>query len=397
MLPYQIMPNTNEDKVVILCADVSNNCLSRAITLAEIISRDNDVQIIGFSRDGRNIWPPATTTAIDVKALEFGWLNNWHKARKEISSLIRHSRLIICKPRLMSMGLALFAGCDPEQVVLDINDWELGLALESGRADGHFNYLDLAKNPVSPNSPLLTLFFESRIRKFPHRIVNNRWLQNRFGGELIYDVRDSDRFDPAKYDRKKSRAELGMDDRPWIVFAGTPRLHKGVKNIILALGEIQGQGAPGLLVCGGGISQEGIDELISLSTEKLGNTRFRYIKQYDRLKLPGYLAAADIACIPSELSSNTVGQVPTKLFEAMAMGLPVITSDVCDMKNLVEGIGLSVPPGDVKALSAAIMSLCSQPELRIEMGNKARNRAVNKFSYNSAQSQLQSMLKLIHN
>ena len=79
------------------------------------------------------------------------------------------------------------------------------------------------------------------------------------------------------------------------------------------------------------------------------------------------------------------------------MGLPVITSDVCDMKNLVEGIGLSVPPGDVKALSAAIMSLCSQPELRIEMGNKARNRAVNKFSYNSAQSQLQSMLKLIHN
>lgn len=388
------MLNANEDKVVILCADVSNNCLSRAITLAEIVSRDYKVEITGFSRGGF-IWLPASSTAIKVNTLEFGWLAKWNNARKEISSLISHSRLIICKPRLMSMGLALLAGCDPKQVILDINDWELGLALESPRADGNFNYHDLIKNPISPNSPLLALFFESRIKKFPHRIVNNRWLQNRFGGELIYDVRDSDRFDPARYDRQKCRAEIGLDERPWVIFAGTPRLHKGVKNIILALEKIQGTDAPGLLFCGGGISQGGIDELINLATGKLGDSRFRYIKQYDRLKLPEYLGAADIACIPSELSSNTVGQVPTKLFEAMAMGLPVIASDICDMKDIVEGAGLAVPPGDVNALSGAIQMLCSRPELRMEMGSRARMKAVNEFSYDAAQPILQAMLEKI--
>ena len=45
------MLKTNNDKVSILCADVGINCLSRAITLAEIVSRDHEVQIIGFITD----------------------------------------------------------------------------------------------------------------------------------------------------------------------------------------------------------------------------------------------------------------------------------------------------------------------------------------------------------
>jgi glycosyltransferase involved in cell wall biosynthesis len=389
------MLKTNNDKVSILCADVGINCLSRAITLAEIVSRDHEVQIIGFVRNSNGIWPPARTVDIPIKVLDFGWAYSWYKARTEISSLLNNSSLIICKPRLTSMGLAMLAGCEPQQVILDINDWELGLALESNRADGHFNYRDIAKNLASPNSPLLALYFESKIRQFPHRIVNNHWLQNRFGGELIYDVRDTDQLDPAKYDKRNARAEIGLDDRPWVVFAGTPRPHKGVINLILALEQIKGQGAPGLLVCGGGVNQEVIDEMIALSLAKLGNSRFHYIKQYNRLNLPEYLSAVDIVCIPSLLSSNTVGQVPTKLFEAMAMGLPVITTQVCDMKDLVEGIGFSVPPGNINALSGAINSLCTQPDLCVEMGRKARDRAVHEFSYNSAQPALQSLLEKI--
>ena len=293
------------------------------------------------------------------------------------------------------MGLALLAGCDPEQVILDINDWELGLAMESGRADGHFNYRDIAKNLASPNSPFLALFFETKVRKFVHRIVNNRWLEKRFGGKLIYDVRDTDQLDPAKYDKRNIRAEIGLDNRSWVIFAGTPRPHKGVKNLILALEKLSGPDAPGLLMCGGGVNDKVLEELVTLALTKLGNSRFHCIKQYDRLKLGAYLSAADMACIPTLLSSNTVGQVPTKLFEAMAMGLPVIATQVCDMKSLVDGIGLTVPPGDINALSEAIKSLCTQPGLCLEIGRKARVRAVNEFSYNAAQPVLQSLLEKI--
>lgn len=381
------------NSITILCADVSRNCLSRALTLAEILSRKKPVQIIGFARDNFDIWPPARSAEIPVIKLEYGFILNWRKAKHEISGIMDHSGLIICKPRLTSMGLALSAGCNPDDCILDINDWELGLALSSERIDGSYNIFDFLHNLSSPNSPLLSRYYESKIRLFPHRIVNNQWLQTRFGGELIYDVRDTDRLNPENFDKDGVRRELELDDRCWVIFAGTPRLHKGVKNIIFALEKIKGIELPGLLICGGAGSETG--ELVRFAHSALGKTRFRYIEQYDRLNAGKYLSAADIACIPSLINSTSIGQVPTKLFEAMAMGLPVIASGVCDIPELIKDIGLSVPPGDIIALSNAIKKLVLNPGLSMEMGSKARIRALNQFSYDAAGPVLDSFLERI--
>lgn len=382
------------NSITILCADVSRNCLSRALTLAEIISRKKPVQIIGFARDNFDIWPPAHSTDIPVIKLEYGIILNWRKAKHKISGIVDHSGLIICKPRLTSLGLALSAGCNPDNCILDINDWELGMALASERIDNSYNIFDFLHNLSSPNSPLLCRYYESKIRLFPHRIVNNQWLQNRFGGELIYDVRDTDRLNPENFDKNGIRRELGLDNRCWIIFAGTPRLHKGVKNIILALEEITGiHELPGLLICGG--SSQGNGDLIHFAQSTLGKSRFRYIEQYDRLDAGKYLSAADIACIPSLINSTTIGQVPTKLFEAMSMGLPVIASGICDIPDLIKDIGLSVPPGDITALSNTIKKLVLNPELSMEMGRKARSRALHHFSYNTAAPVIDSLLEKV--
>jgi len=180
------------NSITILCADISRNCLSRALTLAEIISKKHSVQIIGFARDGYDIWTPAYTSDIPIKKLKYGFFYRWHKAKKEVNSIIDNSKLIICKPRLMSMGLALSAGCDPDECILDINDWELGLSLNSDSTDGYYKRIELLGNICSPNSPLLSLYFESKIKLFPFKVVNNRWLQNKYGGKLLYDVRDTE-------------------------------------------------------------------------------------------------------------------------------------------------------------------------------------------------------------
>ena len=112
----------SNNSITVLCADVSRNCLSRALTLAEILSRKKQVQIIGFARDNFEIWSPARSTDIPVIKLEYGFVLNWRKAKHEVSGIIDHSTLIICKPRLTSMGLALSAGCNPEDCILDIKD-----------------------------------------------------------------------------------------------------------------------------------------------------------------------------------------------------------------------------------------------------------------------------------
>lgn len=73
---------------------------------------------------------------------------------------------------------------------------------------------------------------------------------------------------------------------------------------------------------------------------------------------------------------------PRTIIEAMAAGLPVITTDVGGCPEAVkEGVtGYIVPKGDPIAFADRIAFLANRPEKRIAMGEKARERARKKFS-----------------
>ncbi|MFC7114600.1 glycosyltransferase [Natronoarchaeum sp. GCM10025703] len=72
-----------------------------------------------------------------------------------------------------------------------------------------------------------------------------------------------------------------------------------------------------------------------------------------------------------------------KVFDAMAMGKPVIASDVSDLPIVLEGCGRIIKPGDVGELRESILALYNDPELCEELGTKARQRCVKKYSYNA--------------
>jgi glycosyltransferase involved in cell wall biosynthesis len=80
------------------------------------------------------------------------------------------------------------------------------------------------------------------------------------------------------------------------------------------------------------------------------------------------------------------------LLEAMASGLPVIVSDIPGNTAIVrDGIeGLVVPVDDEDALSAAILTLYRSPELRRQMGQSGRARAMERFSLNVVAEQLEA-------
>ncbi len=88
------------------------------------------------------------------------------------------------------------------------------------------------------------------------------------------------------------------------------------------------------------------------------------------------LAAADVVVLPSYREG-----VPRSLLEAMAMGKPIVTTDVPGCRDTVyDGInGLLVPPRDERALAAAMMQLCVDPLGRAMMGRESRKIAVQKF------------------
>lgn len=89
--------------------------------------------------------------------------------------------------------------------------------------------------------------------------------------------------------------------------------------------------------------------------------------------LPSYYASADVFCAPS-LGGESFGIV---LVEAMAVGLPVVCSNIGGYRDLVrdDREGLLVPPRDPEALAAALAALLDNPARRAALGEVATQTA----------------------
>lgn len=83
----------------------------------------------------------------------------------------------------------------------------------------------------------------------------------------------------------------------------------------------------------------------------------------------GYLAAADVLCLPSRREG-----FPNVVLEASAMGLPVVVSDATGCRDaVVDGeTGIMVPVDDVDALAGAFIRLAENPQERSLLGSGGR-------------------------
>src|SRR5262249_35702445 len=84
--------------------------------------------------------------------------------------------------------------------------------------------------------------------------------------------------------------------------------------------------------------------------------------------MPGVYAEHDIFVFPSLAEG-----VPLSLLEAMASGMPAVTTDTCGMSDLVEDgyNGLLVKPADAEALVRAVERLTADNDLRVRLGIRA--------------------------
>jgi len=96
--------------------------------------------------------------------------------------------------------------------------------------------------------------------------------------------------------------------------------------------------------------------------------------------LPRLLAAADVVAVPQSDSEAARYQMPMKVFDAMAMGKPIVASAVSDLPLVLEGCGRITPPGDVDTLAAGIAELLANPEAARTLGERARARCLEQYS-----------------
>ncbi len=103
------------------------------------------------------------------------------------------------------------------------------------------------------------------------------------------------------------------------------------------------------------------------------------------------LHAAHLFALPCVIdSSGDRDGIPVSLMEAMATGLPVVSTQITGIPELIDdgSSGVLVPPGSVEALTVALRRLIEQPEVRAQLGAGGRRKVVSEFNSNTSASQL---------
>ena len=91
-------------------------------------------------------------------------------------------------------------------------------------------------------------------------------------------------------------------------------------------------------------------------------------------ELPEHLSAADILVIPQRDTTDTKGQIPAKLFDAMAMAKPIITTPISDIPEVLGGFGYLIEPGKPEQLAKTIENIFANPKEARLNGQNARKR-----------------------
>jgi glycosyltransferase involved in cell wall biosynthesis len=156
---------------------------------------------------------------------------------------------------------------------------------------------------------------------------------------------------------------LETERRRQAVYIGRTSFDRGLVEMVEACAAVQ---LP--LVLAGGIGADEAAWLKKISSDVL------YRGKLGRPEIARLLNESLIGLSVLLPEPNYLYSLPTKLFEYMAAGLPVITSDLPKSKEIVEaaGCGFSVSLDDAKALKDRLSMLLSNPRRAIELGLAGR-------------------------
>lgn len=180
---------------------------------------------------------------------------------------------------------------------------------------------------------------------------------------------DVSRFQPQSKDKALER-ELGLEGKFVAGYIGTHGMAHHLETLVLAANKLSklpnGQDYH-ILFLGDGARKKALVEM----AENLGLSNLTFVDSVTKDEVVRYWSVLDVSIIHLRKSDLFKTVIPSKLFECMGMGLPVLQGVQGESADIVEreGVGMLFEPENADALCARLVELRSDPKKYMTMKN----------------------------
>jgi tetratricopeptide (TPR) repeat protein/glycosyltransferase involved in cell wall biosynthesis len=395
---FSVIDNVSTEtklKGAVISWDMSHNPAGRAYLLADMAKIHFDVELIGpiFSFYGNDIWSPIKSQDMEMRVFPTSNFTDFVQGAIKLARVKKYDFVYVSKPRFPSLLIGMlikhYSNCP---LILDVDDHELSFFQNKPLASFE-ELIKSARNEdwYKPYGEIWTRFAESLIPTADALTVSNIALQQRFGGVIVRHARNENIFDPQLYNRTAIREQFGYQDGDRVIlFLGTPRPHKGVFRIAQALENLND---PRLVLC---IIGTITDKRIANQFAQYKNARIDFHDNQPWERLPELVSMADLICILQDPSSFIADyQIPAKLTDAMAMGIPTIVTKVLPLQDLI--VSKSVIAVDDENLEMAIENFFQDPNSKFSQHSRERYSFLTEFTYGVNAERIKQALTIAKN
>jgi colanic acid biosynthesis glycosyl transferase WcaI len=164
--------------------------------------------------------------------------------------------------------------------------------------------------------------------------------------------------------------EWGLEDKFVVGYVGTHGMAHGLENVLEAAAQLEHRNELVFLFAGPGAARDGLMQ----EAQERNLTNVVFIPSQPKDRMPAIWSLCDVALVHLKDTPVFAEVIPSKIFEAMGMGLPVlIAAPTGEATAIVDkaGAGLVVPPEDANSLIQATERFLEDPEFRTSASNRS--------------------------
>jgi len=235
-------------------------------------------------------------------------------------------------------------------------------------------------------SALVTGQTNGIVRNIKQRFPDTRvhWLPNGV---------DVDFYDPSKIEAGPFRESIGFNANDVVFFyGGIIGYAQGLEVVLNAAEIVQKEPRIKIVLQGAGPVKEEL--MLLMEEKKLKNVIFR--DPVTKKEMPSILKSVDVALVPLRKLDLFKGAIPSKIFEAQAMQLPLLLGVEGEAhEHFIHNAqaGFAYEPENSDDMAEKMLQIVQDDTLRIKMGENGRKYVMDNFNRNIIASRFQEVIE----